>query len=146
MNGRPSWFSGYLLVNSGRLTKSNSKGVLFIGTPAAVGILRAVGRKLRVAGFTAKGSFVNPVDEVAAFLKLNREKERRGDVDSLDLDALRIAAAISDLVRPKIEPRRIRLTIQEIKVMLTNEELGTIDQVDADRGFVVGNRDGRAAR
>src|SRR3989440_13016994 len=49
------------------------------------------------------GGLVHPVDEIARVLKFNREEERAGEVDALDLDAPCARAATSNLVLPELE-------------------------------------------
>ncbi len=102
--------------------------------------LAAVGFELGVIWFSSECAFIEPVDKVTALLKLNREEKGSGDVDAFDLNALRIAAAISNLVSPKIEATRVRLAIKKVQIVLTNKELRVVNRVCPVHRFVVVDR------
>src|SRR5207253_6327773 len=73
----------------------------------AVANFLGVGQKLieanryRRVGDVAEGSFVNPIDQIAGVLKLDRKKERRRSIDALDRDASLIAAAAGNVIGPE---------------------------------------------
>jgi hypothetical protein len=78
----------------------------------------------------AVSGLIGAIDEVARFLKFNREKESGTDVDTLDLAAPGVCAARLDLVRPEGEARRIGLAVQEVMVVLADEPRGHVNRVN----------------
>ena len=87
----------------------------------------------RGAGQVAVSSFVKLVDQVASLLKLDRQKERRGDIYALDLDALRVGLAGSNFVYPKREAARVRLATEKIAIVLGHKELRIVNLVCRQR-------------
>src|SRR5437016_5907055 len=72
---------------------------------------------------------VSKISEHASVLKFNRKEKGRRDIDSLDLDALRIVAAGSDVTDPKVKARRVRLAVKKIKILLPHKKLRVITGV-----------------
>src|SRR6185312_1418108 len=52
--------------------------------------------------------FVGSIGQIARLLKLNRQEERSGDVNSFQLDASLIECATHDFVIPETQSARIR--------------------------------------
>src|SRR5205807_7591947 len=73
--------------------------------------------------------YVGEIGEHASVLKLNRKEKSRRDIDSLDLDALRIVAAGSDVTDPKVKARRVRLAVKKIKILVPHKKLRVITGV-----------------
>ncbi len=66
-----------------------------------------------------ESGFVSTNDLVTSLLKLDREEERSGDVDPLDLDTAGVQPARKNLVRPETKAGGIYPAIQKIVVVLT---------------------------
>src|SRR5437773_7538196 len=67
------------------------------------------------------------INQIAALLKFNGQKERRGIVDALDFNALWISAAYENVAGPEIESVRIGFTIEKIPIVLPDEERCVVD-------------------
>src|ERR1044072_6821965 len=89
---------------------------------------------------------VHSVDEVASFLKLNRQEKRGRHVDAPNLDALRVGAAGSYLIIPEVEAGRIRLAVEEVEIVLPAEETWDVARGPAAGRIAVGNRKGHSRR
>src|ERR1044072_2496678 len=89
---------------------------------------------------------VHSVDEVASFLKLNRQEKRGRHVDAPNLDALRVGAAGSYLINPEVEPSRIRLAVKEVEIVLPHEETWDVARVPGAWRIAVSNRKGHSRR
>src|ERR1043165_3077715 len=98
----------------------------------------------------AEGGLVRADNEVAGLLELDGEEEGRRDIGARALAARRVRAARLDVVRPEVLPRLIRLTVEEVVVVLADEGRRVVYRVgrpfspvvhDLERG-----RRGRAER
>lgn len=72
-------------------------------------------------------------------MKFDRDEERRRGIDALHIDALLIAAAGTNCVRPEVETALIGLPVQEVDVVLTHEEAGVVDWVRTSVCVVICN-------
>src|SRR4030095_6890186 len=79
----------------------------------------------------AERRLVSSINQIPGFLKLYCQKKRGRDIDSLQLNAGGIRAALRNLVSPEGETVCVRLAIQEIDVMQTNKEADLIYRVGA---------------
>src|SRR6185436_13478257 len=69
----------------------------------------------------AVGGLVNPFHKVTRVLELDRQEECRGDVVSFHRTTGRVSAATLDLTHPEVEAGRVRLTIQEVVILLPHK-------------------------
>ena len=69
------------------------------------------------------------IREITCLLEFNRKEERSRNIDSLHFNALHIGPAEIDLILPEQIAGRIRLSIQEIDVMLTHKGAGDVDWI-----------------
>ena len=63
-----------------------------------------------------------------------REKERGRVVDAFDFNALYVAATGNDLISPEGKTGCIRLAVEEVSILLTNEELRVVEGIEYWRG------------
>ena len=88
------------------------------------------------AGVSVSG-FVEAFDQVTSLLKFNGKKERCGNIDSLNLDALLIITTGRYLLRPKSETIRIGFAIQKVKIVLAHKKGRYIAGIRARRTVVI---------
>src|SRR6185503_6451890 len=62
-------------------------------------------------------------------LELDREKEGGGNINPLDLCALRFGCAVINLANPKTLTRSVRFAIKKINVMLAHKECRLVNRV-----------------
>src|SRR5205823_3426945 len=86
-----------------------------------------VSHEFRQARHTPKTRDVKPVNQIAGILKLNRQEKRGADVDALYFDALRVATAHIDFIRPEIQTRVIGLSTKEVLIMRRNKVVCVIN-------------------
>src|SRR5690242_14581831 len=84
--------------------------------------LLCVAHERSITRHVSKGTFFQEIDHVARLLKFDRQEVRGGDVNAFCEHATRVGATARDLIDPEVETGRIRLTIQEINVMLPDVE------------------------
>ena len=72
---------------------------------------------------------VQTIDQVTGLLKFYGKKVSSANVDSLSLDALRIASARYDLGSPEIEAVCVRLAVKKISIVLPDKELRVVDEI-----------------
>src|SRR5882724_3995881 len=89
--------------------------------------LTSIRAKLGIQWLPAQSTFVNAVDKIAGFLKLELDKEGCAYIYSLVIQAVVARAARSDLIGPVVQPTLICETTQEIDVMLAHEEIRVVD-------------------
>jgi hypothetical protein len=58
------------------------------------------------------------VDVISRLLRLDRQEERRRNIDAFHFHAKRISATTGDLIDPKITARLIRLTVEKVYILL----------------------------
>src|SRR5437016_11043391 len=81
--------------------------------------------------------FVEAFDQIAGLLEFNGKKERCGNIDSLNLDALLIVTTGRYLLRPKSETIRIGFAIQKVKIVLAHKKGRYIAGIRARRTVVI---------
>src|SRR5205085_3500638 len=86
--------------------------------------------------------------EKARVLKFDGEEEGRARVYALHFTAGRVRAARLDVVRPELEARGVRLAVEEVVVVLSDEEPRVVNGVRrfGDEVVVVYDERGRAAK
>src|SRR5262249_46248621 len=93
----------------------------------------------RRAGQVAEGGLVESIDEIAALLKFNRQKERGRGVDAQRFGTSGVRAAGRDLVHPEVKTGGVRLAIEKNTVMLDHESVRQIDLVGRDAPGIAEN-------
>ena len=91
---------------------------------------------------------MHSVDEEARLLKFDREEEGSARVNALHFTAGRVRAARLDVVRPELEARGVRLAVEEVVVVLSDEEPRVVNGVRrfGDEVVVVYDERGRGAK
>src|SRR6185369_364328 len=103
-----------------------------------------VAQELAEARLARVGRDFEPVYEVARLLKLNREEEGRAHVVALERPASVVFAAGVYLARPEAQAVFVRLAVEKILILLTDEEARLVERVRVGgRGVVVRYQHGR---
>ncbi|MFN2514386.1 MAG: hypothetical protein ABR568_23610, partial [Pyrinomonadaceae bacterium] len=77
---------------------------------------------------------VHPVDEVTCLLELDGEEESGGYIYALVFNAVRIGAALRNLISPESKSQVICRAIEEVEIVLADEEISTVNWVGASGG------------
>ena len=78
---------------------------------------------------------VKTIDFVASLLKFDREEIGGADADTLCFNALCIVAAGRNFVSPEAQAAGVRLTIEEVEVVLADEEFDAVNRVRTGGGL-----------
>ena len=97
-------------------------------------VISNIGAGLVRSRHCAVAGAIEAIDEVTRLLKLQLDEEGRRDADAPLMKASGVRAALCDLTRPISETALIRLTAEEIRVVLADEKLRS--QSDWDRLLV----------
>src|SRR5438876_7681698 len=90
--------------------------------------------KGRSAAGAAVSSFVEALDQITRLLEFYRKKVSRRDVDPLQFNAGCVTAAGNNFVGPELQARSIRLAVEKIHVVLSDEPACLIDRIARGRG------------
>ena len=93
----------------------------------------AIINELCIRWYTTVRSFVKPIDERAGFLKLELDKERGRNTNTLRFQAEIVVTAARDLLGPVIQTTWIGLAVQKIQIVLAYKRLRIIDRVRRQR-------------
>src|SRR5262249_25064996 len=106
-----------------------SKGLLVRFQIRAADNSAAIGSELSVVWLPAEAGFVKTVDVVAGVLKLHLDEGGTAHANAPFMNATGIRPALGDSVGPISETTSVRLSIEEIQVVLANEELRVVYRI-----------------